>query len=163
MNEVQRAILQEVAEGRLSPEEAAVLLDQAEKAEQEQGSEHDEPSEETGAATGERPRDHTTPPPAGTDTRITRGRGVGTPRPPGIGGCPPRGPAGCGRRPPPAAGWCGRGGARRSRRRSPRMARRAPTPVPVRPSLPGPGARRPPRDSAVPRPPLARSLVAPRS
>src|SRR6266545_2166663 len=55
MNEVQRAILQEVAEGRLSPEEAAVLLDQAEKAEQEQGSEHDEPSEETGAATGEGP------------------------------------------------------------------------------------------------------------
>src|SRR6266540_1822773 len=77
MNEVQRAILQEVAEGRLSPEEAAVLLDQAEKAEQEQGSEHDEPSEETGAATGERPRDHTTPPPAGTDTGIKRVRVVG--------------------------------------------------------------------------------------
>src|SRR6266700_2794226 len=77
MNEVQRAILQEVAEGRLSPKEAAVLLDQAEKAEQEQGSEHDEPSEETGAATGERPRDHTTPPPAGTDTGIKRVRVVG--------------------------------------------------------------------------------------
>src|SRR6266511_3075368 len=52
MNEVQRAILQEVAEGRLSPEEAA-------------------------AATGERPRDHTTPPPAGTDTGIKRVRVVG--------------------------------------------------------------------------------------
>src|SRR6266542_1522637 len=51
MNEVQRAILQEVAEGRLSPKAAAVLLDQAEKAEQEPGTEHDEPSEETGDET----------------------------------------------------------------------------------------------------------------
>src|SRR6266702_7756686 len=76
MNEVQRAILQEVAEGRLSPEEAASLLDQAEKAGQEQGSEHDQPSEEPGAATGERPRDHT-PPPAGTDAGVKRVRVVG--------------------------------------------------------------------------------------
>ena len=76
MNEVQRAILQAVAEGRLSPEEAASLLDQAEKAEQGQGSEHDQPSEEPGAATGERPRDHT-PPPAGTDAGVKRVRVVG--------------------------------------------------------------------------------------
>jgi hypothetical protein len=77
MNDVQRAILQEVAEGRLTPEDAAVLLDQAENAEQEQGSEHDGSSGEPAAASGERPRDRSTPPPAGTDTGIERVRVVG--------------------------------------------------------------------------------------
>ena len=77
MNETQRAILQEVAEGRLTPEEAAVLLDRAENAEQEQGSEHDESSGEPAAASGERPRDRSTPPPAGIDTGIKRVRVVG--------------------------------------------------------------------------------------
>jgi hypothetical protein len=77
MNDAQRAILRQVAEGRLTPEEAAALLDQAENADQEQGSEHDEPSGEPAAATGERPRDRSTPPPAGTDTGIKRVRVVG--------------------------------------------------------------------------------------
>jgi hypothetical protein len=76
MNEAQRVILREVAEGRLSPEDAAVLLDQADKAEREQGSEHSQPSDEP-AGTGERPRDRTSPPPTGTDSAIKRVRVVG--------------------------------------------------------------------------------------
>jgi hypothetical protein len=75
MNEVQRAILQEVAEGRLSPEDAAVLLDQAERAEQEQGSEH-EPSDEP-AGTGERPGQAASPPPSSGEGGIRRVRVVG--------------------------------------------------------------------------------------
>src|SRR5262245_18254226 len=76
MNEVQRAILQEVAAGRLSPEEAAALLDQAERAEQEQVSESGEPSDEPATATGERPGEYA-PPPAGSDAGIKRVRVVG--------------------------------------------------------------------------------------
>jgi hypothetical protein len=58
MNEVQRAILQAVAEGRLSPEEAAAMLDQAER-EGDQGSGRDEPAGEPGAEPGGRARDRT--------------------------------------------------------------------------------------------------------
>ncbi len=78
MNEVQRAILQEVAEGRLSPEEAAALLDQAEQAEQEKGSGQGEPTEGEGAAAGERPTDHPSPTPPGTDGAVQRVRVVGS-------------------------------------------------------------------------------------
>jgi hypothetical protein len=76
MNETQRAILQQVAEGRLSPEEAAVLLDQADEAERERGSEHDEPTEEPSAGTGERPGDRTTSTTA-ADAGVKRVRVVG--------------------------------------------------------------------------------------
>jgi hypothetical protein len=76
MNERQRAILQQVAEGKLRPEEAAVLLDQADDAEQNQGSEHDEPSEEPAAGPGGRPTGATAGP-AAADSGIKRIRVVG--------------------------------------------------------------------------------------
>ncbi len=76
MNEAQRAILQQVAEGRLSPEEAAVLLDQADEAERERGSEHGEPTEEPSAGTGEGPGDRTTSATA-ADAGVKRVRVVG--------------------------------------------------------------------------------------
>ena len=76
MNKRQREILQQVAEGRLRPEEAAVLLDQADDAEQDEGSAHDEPSEEPSSQRGERPAGHAAAPPA--DSGIKRVRVVGT-------------------------------------------------------------------------------------
>jgi hypothetical protein len=76
MNERQRAILQQVAEGRLRPEEAAVLLDQADGAEQDRGSEHDEPSEEPAAGPGGRPTGAAAGP-ATADSAIKRVRVVG--------------------------------------------------------------------------------------
>jgi len=78
MNEAQRAILQEVAEGRLSPEEAAALLDRAEHAEQETGSGQGEPTEGEGAGTGERPADHPSPRGSGTEGNVQRVRVVGS-------------------------------------------------------------------------------------
>jgi hypothetical protein len=76
MNERQRAILQQVAEGKLRPEEAAVLLDQADDAEQDQGSERGEPSEEPAAGPGGRPTGATAGP-ATADSGIRRVRVVG--------------------------------------------------------------------------------------
>ena len=76
MNERQRAILQQVAEGKLRPEEAAVLLDQADDAEQDQGSEHDGPAEEPAAGPGRRPTGATAAP-AAADSGIRRVRVVG--------------------------------------------------------------------------------------
>jgi hypothetical protein len=78
MNEVQRAILQEVAAGRLSPEEAAALLDRAEQAEQETGSEQGEPTRDQGAATGARPGDRTAPPTSGGAEGVRRVRVEGS-------------------------------------------------------------------------------------
>ena len=67
--------MQQVAEGRLRPEEAAALLDQADDAEQGEGSAHDEPSEEPGSPRGERAAGQTAAPPA--DSGVKRVRVVG--------------------------------------------------------------------------------------
>jgi hypothetical protein len=81
MNERQRAILQQVSEGRLSPEEAAVLLDEAAR-EQEDGSEPsewgDEAGQEEGADGGAAPGGQSSPPAEQAQGTIRRVRVVGT-------------------------------------------------------------------------------------
>lgn len=85
MNERQRAILQQVAEGRLSPEEAAVLLDQAERDQRDQRSERsgatergDETGQEKGAGGGATPGGQSPPPGTEAEGAIRRVRVVGS-------------------------------------------------------------------------------------
>jgi len=84
MNEQQRAILQQVAEGRVSPEEAAVLLGEAEQDEEDEraGSERsergDEAGQEDGADGGAAPGGQSSPPGAETQGAIRRVRVVGS-------------------------------------------------------------------------------------
>jgi hypothetical protein len=85
MNERQRAILQQVAEGRLSPEEAAVLIDQAEQDQRDdrtgrsQATERgDEAGQQEGADGGAAPGDQSSPPGAGDQGTIRRVRVIGS-------------------------------------------------------------------------------------
>lgn len=85
MNEQQRVILQQVAEGRLSPEEAAMLLDQTEQDQRDQADERSERSErgdeagqEKGADGGAAPGGQSSPPDPGTEGAIGRVRVVGS-------------------------------------------------------------------------------------
>jgi hypothetical protein len=79
MNERQRAILQQVAEGRLSPEEAAVLLDEAEQRERSDATERgDETGREAGADSGAAPGGQSSPPGSGAEGAVRRVRVVGT-------------------------------------------------------------------------------------
>jgi hypothetical protein len=85
MNESQRAILQQVAEGRLSPEEAAMLLEQAEQDQQDQADARSERSErgdeagqETGADSGAGPGGQSSPPGLQAEGAIRRVRVVGS-------------------------------------------------------------------------------------
>jgi hypothetical protein len=85
MNEHQRAILQQVAEGRLSPEEAAVLLDQAGRDERSEGTERGDETgqtgqtgQEEGAGGGATPGGQSSPPGAEAEGAIRRVRVVGS-------------------------------------------------------------------------------------
>jgi hypothetical protein len=80
MNERQRAILQQVADGRLSPEEAVVLLERAEDEEQQHGRSErgDEAGREEGADGGAAPGGQSSPPPAGAEGASGRVRVVGS-------------------------------------------------------------------------------------
>jgi len=85
MNEGQRAILRQVAEGRLSPEEAVVLLEQAEQDEQDERPGQSEPSErgdetgqEAGADGGAAPGGQSPPPADGTEGTVRRVRVEGS-------------------------------------------------------------------------------------
>ncbi len=78
MNERLQAILQQVAEGRLSPEQAAALLDQAEQDERDERSERgDEAGEERGADGGATPGGQSSSPDPGPEGTIRRVRVVG--------------------------------------------------------------------------------------
>jgi hypothetical protein len=82
MNERQRTILRQVAEGRLSPDEAAALLDQTEQDEQDERSEATERGDETGrekaADGGGLPGGQSPPPGPGAEGAVRRVRVVGT-------------------------------------------------------------------------------------
>ncbi|HZC99732.1 MAG TPA: hypothetical protein VFA46_05930 [Actinomycetes bacterium] len=82
MNERQRAILQQVAEGRLSPEEAVVLLEQAEQDGQDERAERaergDEAGQEEGAGGGGAPGGQSSPPASGAEGAVRRVRVVGS-------------------------------------------------------------------------------------
>ncbi|HZD70105.1 MAG TPA: hypothetical protein VFA45_14755 [Actinomycetes bacterium] len=79
MNEHQRAILQQVAEGRLSPEDAAALLDEAGQDERpEQPGWGDEAGHEEGAEGGAPPGGQSSPSGAGSESAIRRVRVVGS-------------------------------------------------------------------------------------
>jgi hypothetical protein len=85
MNAQQRAILQQVAEGRLSPEEAAILLEQAEQGQQgqrdersEQSERGDEAGQEEGVEGDAEPGRQSSPPGPGTEGTIRRVRVIGS-------------------------------------------------------------------------------------
>src|SRR6266511_1051354 len=85
MNEQQRAILQQVPDGRLSPEEAAILLEQAEQDQQgqrdersERGERGDEAGQEEGVEGDAEPGRQSSPPGPGTEATIRRVRVIGS-------------------------------------------------------------------------------------
>ncbi len=78
MNERQRAILQQVAEGRLSPEEAVVLLEQAEQNERPERPERGDEAGQEGADDGAAPGGQSSPPGTGAEGATGRVRVVGS-------------------------------------------------------------------------------------